>query len=357
MIELPLPDVATRRALWERGRAGRRRLAGRRRSTSSPLTHRVTVGELRAVARARRRGREERVARRSALPAGARSAGSRSASPAPFTLDDLVAPPVVRAALEDLLFEARERLRRLGAIPRCGACFRWAPGCWRCSAGRRAPARRWPPRSSRASSASTSTASTSPAWSASTSARPRATSTACSHAPRGMDVVLFFDEADALFGKRTDIRDAHDRYANTDTNYLLQAVEGYPGIALLATNRKGNVDAAFLRRLRHVLEFPAPGCRAAAPAVGGARGRHRRATPRGRRPARRCRLSRPRSSCRGRRSSTRCCTPCTRRVASGGDDAGAPPRRRRRARAAEGGPRHRPRRARAAARVRKGAAA
>jgi SpoVK/Ycf46/Vps4 family AAA+-type ATPase len=73
-----------------------------------------------------------------------------------------------------------------------------------------------------------------------------------------MDVVLFFDEADALFGKRTDVRDAHDRYANTDTNYLLQAVESYPGIALLATNRKGNIDGAFLRRLRHVIEFPVP---------------------------------------------------------------------------------------------------
>jgi SpoVK/Ycf46/Vps4 family AAA+-type ATPase len=73
-----------------------------------------------------------------------------------------------------------------------------------------------------------------------------------------MDVVLFFDEADALFGKRTEIRDAHDRYANTDTNYLLQAIEGYPGIALLASNRKGNIDAAFLRRLRHVVEFHKP---------------------------------------------------------------------------------------------------
>ncbi|HWV58911.1 MAG TPA: AAA family ATPase, partial [Longimicrobiales bacterium] len=70
--------------------------------------------------------------------------------------------------------------------------------------------------------------------------------------------VLLFDEADALFGKRTEIRDAHDRYANTDTNHLLQAVESYRGIALLATNRKDNVDPAFLRRLRYVIEFPPP---------------------------------------------------------------------------------------------------
>jgi len=73
-----------------------------------------------------------------------------------------------------------------------------------------------------------------------------------------MDVVLLFDEADALFGKRTEIKDAHDRFANTDTNYLLQAIEQYPGIAILATNKKANIDAGFTRRLRYVLEFPKP---------------------------------------------------------------------------------------------------
>jgi AAA+ superfamily predicted ATPase len=74
-----------------------------------------------------------------------------------------------------------------------------------------------------------------------------------------MDVVLLFDEADALFGKRaTEMRDAQDRFANTDTAYLLQAIEGYCGIALLTTNQKGNIDAGFLRRLRFVLEFSKP---------------------------------------------------------------------------------------------------
>lgn len=75
---------------------------------------------------------------------------------------------------------------------------------------------------------------------------------------RHMDLVLLFDEADALFGKRTEIKDAHDRFANTDTDYLLQAIEDYPGVALLSTNNKGNVDPAFIRRLRYVLEFPKP---------------------------------------------------------------------------------------------------
>jgi ATP-dependent 26S proteasome regulatory subunit len=70
--------------------------------------------------------------------------------------------------------------------------------------------------------------------------------------------LLFFDEADALFGKRTDVRDSHDRYANIEVDYLLQRMEDYPGLAVLATNRKGALDPAFLRRLRFVLEFPFP---------------------------------------------------------------------------------------------------
>lgn len=73
-----------------------------------------------------------------------------------------------------------------------------------------------------------------------------------------MDVLLFFDEADALFGKRTEPKDAHDRYANTDTNYLLQAIEEYPGVSILASNKKGNLDPAFTRRIRYVLDFPKP---------------------------------------------------------------------------------------------------
>ena len=73
-----------------------------------------------------------------------------------------------------------------------------------------------------------------------------------------MDAILLFNEADALFGKRTDIKDAHDRFANTDTNYLLQAIEQYPGIAILASNRKANIDNGFTRRLRFVLDFPKP---------------------------------------------------------------------------------------------------
>ena len=73
------------------------------------------------------------------------------------------------------------------------------------------------------------------------------------------DVILFFDEADALFGKRTEVKDAHDRYANLEVSYLLERMERFKGIAILATNRKRDLDEAFLRRLRFVIDFPLPG--------------------------------------------------------------------------------------------------
>lgn len=67
--------------------------------------------------------------------------------------------------------------------------------------------------------------------------------------------ILFFDEADALFGKRTEVKDAHDKYANIETAFLLQRIEDYEGLLILATNRKNNIDDAFLRRFRYVVDF------------------------------------------------------------------------------------------------------
>jgi len=75
---------------------------------------------------------------------------------------------------------------------------------------------------------------------------------------QNMDVILLFDECDALFAKRSDIKDAQDRFANTNTNYLLQAMESYQGIVVLSTNKKSNIDEAFTRRLRFAIEFPKP---------------------------------------------------------------------------------------------------
>jgi SpoVK/Ycf46/Vps4 family AAA+-type ATPase len=70
--------------------------------------------------------------------------------------------------------------------------------------------------------------------------------------------LLLFDEADALFGKRTDAQDAHDRYANMETAYLLQRLERYEGVAVLTTNLRGQLDKAFTRRFEAIVEFPEP---------------------------------------------------------------------------------------------------
>lgn len=71
--------------------------------------------------------------------------------------------------------------------------------------------------------------------------------------------ILFFDEADALLGKRTQIRDAHDKYANQEAAYLLQRIEDFDGLVVLATNLKENIDEAFIRRFQSIVHFPFPG--------------------------------------------------------------------------------------------------
>lgn len=70
--------------------------------------------------------------------------------------------------------------------------------------------------------------------------------------------ILLFDEADALFGKRSEVKDAHDRYANVEVAYLLQRMESFDGMSVLTTNLRNNIDTAFIRRLRYVVEFPVP---------------------------------------------------------------------------------------------------
>jgi hypothetical protein len=72
------------------------------------------------------------------------------------------------------------------------------------------------------------------------------------------DWILFFDEADALFGKRTNVSDSHDRYANQEVSYLLQRIEYHDGLVILATNLKNNIDSAFLRRFQSIVYFPMP---------------------------------------------------------------------------------------------------
>lgn len=72
------------------------------------------------------------------------------------------------------------------------------------------------------------------------------------------DWILFFDEADALFGKRTNVRDSHDKYANQEVSYLLQRIENYDGLVILSSNMKSNIDDAFIRRFQSIIHFPMP---------------------------------------------------------------------------------------------------
>ncbi len=78
------------------------------------------------------------------------------------------------------------------------------------------------------------------------------------HEAEASNAILFFDEADALFGKRSEVRDSHDRYANIEISYLLQRMEAYDGITILATNLRSNLDEAFTRRLQFAVDFPFP---------------------------------------------------------------------------------------------------
>jgi SpoVK/Ycf46/Vps4 family AAA+-type ATPase len=77
-------------------------------------------------------------------------------------------------------------------------------------------------------------------------------------AAEGGGTILLFDEADALFGKRSEVKDSHDRYANIEVSYLLQRMEAYRGLAILTTNMKSALDTAFLRRIRFLVQFPFP---------------------------------------------------------------------------------------------------
>ncbi len=255
VMEVPAPALAERRSLW-------RMHVATASSWSEPelaaliSNHQVGPGEIAAVA--------ARVPATAAEAAALVRESSRHrlgdlarGVECPFTVDDLVAPEPLRTALADFVFEARERAafweqpaaRRLFPQGRgLFALFTGTPGTGKTMAAQVVAADLGLDlfRISLATVVSKYVGET-----AKNLYRILARAEA-------MDCVLLFDEADALFGKRTEIKDAHDRFANTDTNYLLQAIEAYRGIAILATNKKSNMDPAFTRRLRHVLEFARP---------------------------------------------------------------------------------------------------
>lgn len=177
---------------------------------------------------------------------------------ASFAWDDLVLPPEALRRLQDIAFEARER-QRLWAEPQAARLFPYGRGLVALLAG--------PPGTGKTMAAQVIAADLGldllavdlsaivSKWVGETAQHLQQLLSS----PAARRAVLFFDEADALYGKRVDeVRDAQDRYVNLDTGHLMTALEGYPGIVLLASNLKANIDAAFLRRIRHVVDFAKP---------------------------------------------------------------------------------------------------
>jgi adenylate kinase family enzyme len=255
LFELPVPSLVEREALW-RGHLPAAASWPERRFQLLVSQHRATPGDIAAVARAGASTVDEAT---SLVRSAARHRLGELAEPLPctFAWDDLVVPSGLREALGDFVFEAGARARFWEA-PAAQRLFPQGRGLMALFTG--------PPGTGKTMAAQVIAASLGvdlfridlssvvSKWVGETS---RNLERVLGRAAK-MDVVLLFDEADALFGRRTDIHDAHDRFANTDTNYLLQAIESYSGVAVLATNRRNNIDPAFTRRLRYVLEFPLP---------------------------------------------------------------------------------------------------
>lgn len=175
----------------------------------------------------------------------------------PFTWDDLVVPDKLREALEDFSFEAQDRAS-FWESPSARRLFPRGTGLVALFSG--------PPGTGKTMAAQViaailaldlfriDLATTVSKYIGETA---KHLGQIFARAAR-MNAVLLFDEADALFSKRTEVKDSHDRYANADTSYLLQLLEEYRGIVILASNKKQNIDPAFIRRVRYVLEFPRP---------------------------------------------------------------------------------------------------
>jgi len=255
-VALPPPSVDNRRELWQRHAPWTGTWST---SEFDALVHqhRALPGD---IARIALRGETSPVETGGLLRAAARDALGELAQrlECPFRRDDLVVAARVSTTLDDLLFEAHDRVA-FWEQPQARRLFPQGRGLLALFSG--------PPGTGKTMTAQVIAATLGmdlfrvdlaavvSKWVGETSRNlDRVLRRAAD-----LDVVLMFDEADALFGKRTDVKQANDRFANTDTGFLLQAIESYRGVALLSTNRKGDIDTAFIRRLRYVLDFPVPG--------------------------------------------------------------------------------------------------
>lgn len=255
-LTLPPPSIAERAQLW------RDHLPAAREWPADELNllaerHRVQPGDIARAARLqpKRPAAAAQLARESAR---SRLGPLAQLLDAPFTWDDLIVSPEVKRSLEAIAFEAEHRARFWEqSAPR--RLFPQGRGLLALFSG--------PPGTGKTMSAQViaahlgqdlfrvNVAQLVSKWVGETAKHFDFLLTQAAE----MDAIIFFDEADAPFAKRSsDVRDAQDKFANTDAAFLLQAIENFPGVALLATNLKGNIDPAFFRRLRHLVEFPKP---------------------------------------------------------------------------------------------------
>ena len=256
LIRLPMPEAKTRESLWRHSSAKARRWPADEVGKLADH-HRVWPGD---ISRAMQLGAEDPTEAAALVRESARSRFGNLAQilECPFEWDDLVLPEGVKRVLEAISFEAEER----------GEFWRQKEACHLFPQGRglivlfSGPSGTGKTMATQVIAARltqdlcrVNVAQLVSKWVGETAKNVEQIIRVAAE----NDVVLFFDEADALFARRsTEIRDAQDRFANTDTAFLLQAIESYPGIAILATNLKTNIDSAFLRRLRYLVEFPKP---------------------------------------------------------------------------------------------------
>ena len=252
---LPSPDRDERKALWRRLVS---EAAAWPASALDALAARpgVAVGDIVEVARGVPQGPDDALARLRARARAWLGDAARALTPR-LRWDDLVLPAPTREALEEIAFETAARLRLL-AEPEAGrlyahsgvlaALFSGPPGTGKTMAAEAIAD------SLGADLLLVDVAATVSKYIGETA---KNSSRAFDEAAAS-GAILLFDEADALFAKRTEIKDSHDRHANADTNYLLHLLENFDGLAILATNRRANMDPAFVRRIRHVVEFARP---------------------------------------------------------------------------------------------------
>lgn len=256
---LPVPHAAERRVLWQQAGLGEEE-AARAAETYRQGAGRIAEASARALIGAARDGRAAPgwpdVTAAIALGASGLDALARRSD---ANVDDraLVLPPALRDGLERLLLRASVRARLADGLgPALSARYR--PGLRALLVGEsgtgKTLAAHWLATRLGLPLYRVDLAAMTSKWIGETEKNLSAILAAAEHA----DVLLFFDEADALFAARTDVGDANDRFANAQTNYLLQRIEEFDGIALLASNSRDRFDPAFVRRLDAILEFPMP---------------------------------------------------------------------------------------------------